>query len=160
MRSRFLALWFCTLVAAPVAFASGVEFVRVWPAWHEAQDFERISEFFSHTEGTGGQIMLRTRPDTRTGCYFLARVRNPGAPVAGARLVLDVVQSVAPRTATYTFPAALPSGSQVFQVGLTGADWPGGKTMHPIAWRIRLLGADGGLLAGQQSFLWAEPDPQ
>jgi hypothetical protein len=42
---------------------------------------------------------------------------------------------------------------------LTGADWPGGRNVHPVAWRVSLVDAKGATLAAQQSFLWAMPSP-
>ena len=41
--------------------------------------------------------------------------------------------------------------------GVTGADWPGEKKAHPVAWKLALLAADGRVLAEQKSFLWEKP---
>ena len=43
------------------------------------------------------------------------------------------------------------------QLGLTGADWPGGPKASPAAWKISLLGSDGTVLAEHKSFLWEKP---
>jgi hypothetical protein len=42
-------------------------------------------------------------------------------------------------------------------LGLTGADWPGGEQAHPVAWKLELVAADGRVLAAEKSFLWEKP---
>ena len=138
------------------ARAAEVEFVRVWPQWREAESFERISEFFGGGENRSGQIVLRTHADARAGYYFLVRIASAAA-VAGAKFELQVIRPDAPEPKTFSFPAVAPAGSAVFQLGLTGADWPGGKAVHPVAWKLALLAADGRVLADQRSFLWEKP---
>ena len=76
--------------------------------------------------------------------------------MAAATFDLEVIQPSSPDPKTYTFPTHLSDGSTVFQLGLTGSDWPGAKT-HPVAWRLRLLAADGHVLAEAHSFLWEKP---
>ena len=134
-----------------------VELVRLWPGYRTAESFDRISEYFTNEENTGAQIILRTQPKERAGYYFLLRVKN-AAPLAGARIELDLITAAAPRPQTHTFtPASLPAGKPVINLGVTGADWPGGPDAHPVAWRLRLLAADGRELLSEQSFLWGRP---
>jgi hypothetical protein len=57
----------------------------------------------------------------------------------------------------FTFPAALSAKETALHLGLTGADWPGGKAASPVAWKITLLAADGRVLAEHKSFLWEKP---
>jgi hypothetical protein len=141
-------------VSAPRAAEAG--FARVAPQWRDAEAFDRISEYLGGGENTGGQIIRRTHTDVRAGYYFLVRVNNPAA-FAGAKFVLNVIRPDVPEPQTFTFPAAAPAGATSFQLGLTGADWPGGKKALPIAWRLQLLAADGRVLATQRSFLWEMP---
>src|SRR5579885_3543027 len=117
------------------ARAAEVSFVRIWPGYRSAASFERISEYFDGSENTGGQTLLRSRPAERAGFYFLVRLKNAGEAVAGATFSLDLTApgSAAPRT--FTFTADLPAGEHVFNLGLTGADWPDAKA-HPVAWKL------------------------
>ncbi|MBS0632439.1 MAG: hypothetical protein JSS11_11020 [Verrucomicrobia bacterium] len=154
MRLLLAVLLFATALAP--ARAAGVEFVRVWPAWRDTDSFRRISEYFTGKENTGGEIVLRTHPDSRDGFYFLARLKNPDAALAGAKFVLHLITPEKPETKLFTFPVTVPAGQTVFQLGLTGADWAGPK-VHPVAWQLELQSADGKVLASHHSFLWEKP---
>ena len=50
-------------------------------------------------------------------------------------------------------------GDEVVELGLTGDAWPGGKRAEPVAWRLRVLGAGGRVLAEERSFLWVDSAP-
>lgn len=153
MRFVFLSLLF---VAASLARATDVELLRVWPGWRDADSFERISEYFGGGENTGREIVLRTQPAARAGFYFLVRTKSAAA-VPAARFELSVIRPDAPEAKTFTFAAALPAKETVFQLGLTGADWPGGKDARPVAWKLAVLSAAGAVLAEQKSYLWEKP---
>ncbi|MDB6169607.1 MAG: hypothetical protein JWM88_2471 [Verrucomicrobia bacterium] len=155
MRFAFLLV----ALAASTVFgrAADVEFVRVWPEWREARSFERISEYFTGRENSGREIVRRTQPAERAGFYFVARVRNSGAELPAATIVLSLIKPDAPQVRTYTFPVPLPRGEPVFNLGLTGADWSG-RRLHPVAWKIEVVTADGTVLAARKSFLWEKPD--
>jgi hypothetical protein len=143
--------------AVPPAAVPSVELVRLWPGYRTAESFDRIAEYFTNEEKTGGQVILRTQPGERAGYYFLLRVKN-AAPLAGAGIGLELITDAGPRPKTHTFAlAALPAGNRVLNIGVTGADWPGGPDAHPVAWRLRLLAADGRELLSEQSFLWGRP---
>jgi hypothetical protein len=162
MRLLAPVLFFLGLITAlPVMGAaeegSPVEFVRIWPSWRDRASFVRISEYFGGEENTGRQTMLRTQPEKRTGYYFLTRTRNPDASRTDVKFVLDIITPDSPVAKTYTFPAHLPAGGHVFNLGLTGKDWAG-KGVQPVAWRLRLLDAGGLELARGESFLWRMPD--
>ena len=43
----------------------------------------------------------------------------------------------------------MPAGNKVYDLGVTGADWPGAKA-RPAAWRLRLLAADGSTLIAKK----------
>jgi hypothetical protein len=154
MRSVFVSMLLLAIGVA--AHAAEAEFIHVWPAWRDAEAFDRISEYFGGRENDGRQIVLRTQADTRAGYYFLVRVKCPAA-IADAKFQLSVIRPDSPEPKTYTFSSAVPAKETVFQVGLTGADWPAGKKANPVAWKLALVAADGRLLAEQKSFLWEKP---
>ena len=157
MRLRPLTTLLCFLsLMISLTNAAEVTFVRVWPGWVDAEAFETISEYFTGREESGNRIVHRTNPDVRAGFYFLARVANTDAPPTGAKFSLQVIRPGNPEAKTYTFPAELREGSTVFQLGLTGDDWPD-REVHPVAWKIDLLSADNQVLATSQSFLWSKP---
>lgn len=134
-----------------------VEFVRIWPQWRKAESFVRISEYFGGEENTGRQTMLRSQSANRAGFYFLTRTRNRDAAYAHAKFVLEIVTPDSPHAKTFEFSTKVPEGSHVFNLGLTGTDWPNQKT-QPVAWRLRLISADDVTLASQHSFLWGDSD--
>ncbi|MEX2043781.1 MAG: hypothetical protein WD941_00415 [Opitutus sp.] len=136
--------------------AEEVEFVRIWPGWRDAESFERIGEYFGRDESQRREVILRTQPEERGGFYFLVRVKSADA-VAAARFELHMIRPDWPEPGLFTFPAALPAKQTVFQLGLTGTDWPGGKAASPVAWKLALLAADGRVLAVRKSFLWEKP---
>jgi hypothetical protein len=152
MSPRFAAT--LLLLAAPALVHGAVDIVRVWPSYREASSFRRISEYIgAGHENTGREIVLRTQTEPRNGYYFLTRLKADTA-TAGASLVLEVVMPGSPVVHTFTFPTDLPGHDQVFQLGVTGADWPGKET-RPAAWRLTARAADGSILAERFSFLWS-----
>ncbi len=156
---RHLLPFFVSLVCfvgAPSSRAADMEFVHVWPGWRDAESFDRIGEYFGGQENGGRETVLRTQPAARAGYYFLVRVKTAAAQPA-AKFELSVIRPDHPEAKTHSFPAALGAGEKVFQLGLTGADWPQGKEAHPVAWKIALLAADGRVLATHSSFLWEKP---
>jgi hypothetical protein len=137
--------------------AADVEFARVWPGYRDAESFERISEFFTGKENTGRITVLRTQAATRDGFYFFVRLHNRGAALADAKFSLQVITPNNPQPKTFVFPAAVGGGTNLFNLGLTGADWSQPKQAHPVAWRLDLLAGDGSTVATAQSFLWEKP---
>jgi hypothetical protein len=135
--------------------AAGPEIVRVFTGWRDAASFQRVTEYLDGRENTGGIIVLRSQPGARAGFYWLVRIKND-APLAGARFELQVVTPTSPEAKTFTFPVDVPVGSPLYQLGLTGADWPEAKA-RPAAWQLRLLAADGKTLIAKESFLWELP---
>jgi hypothetical protein len=156
MRLRPLTLFVCFLFFVVSHAIAEISFTRVWPNWVDADAFETISEYFSGHEHTGKRVIHRSQPDARAGFYFLARVANTGAEITHAKFTLHVIMPGNPEPKTFTFPASLPARSTVFQLGLTGADWPD-REIHPVAWKLDLLSATDELLATEQSFLWSKP---
>lgn len=138
--------------------SAATEFVRVWPGWRDAESFERIGEYFGKPENMRSEIIVRTQPAAREGYYFLTRVKTDDtAAAANARFELQVIRPDSPEPKTFTFPATLRGKETVFQLGLTGADWPGGKDANPVAWKLALVAADGRVLTEHKSFLWEKP---
>lgn len=155
---RIALLSFCLLaVVVPMAPAADIGFLRVWPEWREAGSFGSISEYITGREATGGWTTFRTHKDSRAGYYFLARIKNPGPATDGTTFVLRVVTPDSAFPKIFSFPANVPKGVHVFEIGLTDGDWAG-KKVHPVAWKLELQGPDGKLLAGKASFLWEKPD--
>ena len=81
----------------------------------------------------------------------------PGIAMAGAKFVLKVITPDSPFPRTYTFPSVIQKGKSVYELGLTGSDWPG-RHAHPVAWKLQLLAPDGTELVQQISFLWNPMD--
>lgn len=146
-----LLLW-----VAPLAFAAEVELVRIWPGWRDAATWDSIPEYFGGAETHGTQIVLRTQPATRDGFYFLVRTAAQTA-LRAVRFEIEIVRPDSPEPKRHGFNTRLPEGEAVFQLGLTGGDWPGGKRAQPVAWRIVLRGPDNSVLAEHKSFLWEQP---
>lgn len=144
------------------ALASGlaaepISLVRVWPRWYDLDSFQRISEYFTGRQNPGDYTILRTQPEIRPGYYFLVRVKNKGQLVQGTKFVISVILPGHPDPRTYVFPADVPAKGKVYQLGLTGSDWPGKKIL-PLAWKVDLVDASGREIATQQSFLWSKPN--
>ena len=102
--------------------------------------------------------MLRSQSGDRGGYYFLVRLANPGAAQPGCSWQLQIILPTSAQPCTFAFATAIPAGSNVFELGLTGADWPNAKT-EPVAWKLVLQSADGRALVSQQSFLWDRSPP-
>lgn len=158
LSSRSLAAWLLLGLTLPTIIrADGLEIVRIMQGWRSADSFHRITEFFGGKSSTGGITELRSQSTEPAGYYWFLRLKNAGAPVVGARFELQVITPAAPEPKTFAFAADIPAGSSLFQLGLTGSDWPGAKA-RPVAWNLRLLAADGTTLLARQSFLWALPE--
>lgn len=135
------------------AAAANLEIVRVIPSYRPDTSFQRLAEFFTGREYTGGTVILRTQPAQRGGYYFLVRVKGlPGAEAA-SEAVLELIAPTSPEKQVHRFPVRLREGGQVLLLGLTGADWHD-PTAHPVAWRIAFIDSSGNLLAQEKSFLW------
>jgi hypothetical protein len=153
---RFLLLLATSLLVLAPARATEVDLIRVWPAWRDAQSFERISEYFTGRENTGRRIVVRTHAENHSGYYFLTRAANHGPAVSGAKFVLQIVSPHVAAPKSYSFPVDVPAGTQVYELGLTGHDWPEKKD-HPVAWKLELIDASGRVIVSKESFLWEKP---
>jgi hypothetical protein len=139
----------------PLVASAATGIVRVWTSYRTVDSFKRVSEFFDGQEDTGSEAVHRSQAGARDGFYFLVRTKTDTAQT-GASIAVDIVLPGRPEVKRFSFPVDLPPNQKVFQLGLTGADWPG-VTVRPSAWRITLVGADGSKLATQQIFLWSDP---
>jgi hypothetical protein len=100
--------------------------------------------------------VLRTQSEDRAGYYFLVRVKNSAA-MEGVTFELTVIRPDTPLPIVHRFAATVPPKETVFQLGLTGRDWPGGEKTHPVAWKLALVAPDGRVLTEEKSFLWEKP---
>ncbi|MBI5382334.1 MAG: hypothetical protein HZA31_10580 [Opitutae bacterium] len=151
-----LLLLLSLLTTAPGVSAAELNIVRVWPSYRTAESFVRIAEYFGGAENSDRRIVLRSQPGERAGYYFLVRIANSGAARTGCTWQLQVIMPTARTPRAFTFPAELATGERVFELGLSGTDWPDART-EPVAWLLVLKTADGQELARQQSFLWERP---
>ncbi len=142
-------------LSAVSALGADLSIVRTFTGWRDAASFKRISEYFDGKENTGKETVLRTHPEQRTGYYFLVRLANPGA-ARQVRFQLQFFAQGASALHTATFPAGLKSGSEVFQLGLTGPEWQDAES-QPVAWHLQVLADDGTVLASEKSYLWEKP---
>lgn len=156
MRSFPAVFLFSFLVSIVPAKAGTFDVVRVWPGYRTAESFEHIGTYFNRGENSFGETVRRSQPAVKEGYYFLVRLKNPGAAVTGATFELQVVTPASPQPKTFAFKADMPSGTQAFDFGLTGADWPGPK-VGAVAWLLTVRAPDGSEIARRQSFLWAKP---
>lgn len=151
MPTRLTALAVC--IAASVT-VQATEITRVWTEWRDAESFVRLSELLGGGENPGSEIYVRTHPEIRDGLYFLVRLADAAA--TDGFFELSVVKPGKPEPVVFKFPAGVPSGSSVFQLGLTGDDWPDPK-VDPVAWHVALKSSGGTAIAAAESFLWSPP---
>jgi hypothetical protein len=156
MRSLFALSLLALLGSALPAGAAPLDVVRIWPAFRTTESFDRIGTYFNGDESSADGIIRRSQPTAREGYYFLVRLKNPAAAVPGATFELQVITPASPEPRIFAFKADVPAGTQAFNLGLTGADWPGAKT-RAVAWLLTVRAPGGAELARQQSFLWAAP---
>lgn len=148
----------CALLALCGAIsltAQDLSLAPITTGWRDAASFKRISEYFTGRENTGDIITLRTRPDQRSGYYFLLRSENQGAAVT-VQIIVELNLPAEQQVRRHRFTTELTSGKTLVNLGLTGPDWPDAKT-NPVAWKIEIATADGRVLATEKSYLWDKP---
>jgi hypothetical protein len=149
-------LFLIVFVPAVSTSAADLEIVRVFAGWRSTDSFLRLSQYFGASENMRNARVQRSQPAEHAGYYWLVRVKNHNAAVAGAKFELKVISPASAEEQTFVFAANIPSGSFVYELGLTGSDWPGAKA-RPDAWHLSLLAADGTTLLARESFLWELP---
>ncbi len=153
MRLPALFLLFAALISS--AFAADGRVVRLQTGYRTTASFQRLSEFLTGRENTGKETVLRSQPAARQGYYWFLRLENVGAALTGSTFELQVISPASPESKTFTFNAPVPHGTHVFNVGLTGSDWPDPEAA-PVAWQLRVRSSAGELIS-TQSFLWSKP---
>ena len=145
-----LAVFFCAFATAGAA----VELKTYWE-FKEAEDFSRLTEYFTGQEPRGNRILLRSVPEQRAGLYFSVRLKGGiQALPEGSKAVVEAMhpESVDPRKHTFDLPAQGKNYKELM-LGLTGENWPSAKD-KPMAWRIQVLDAMGEVLGTSKSYLW------
>lgn len=146
-----LLLWL-----AGASALSALESPKVFAAYREAQQFYRISEFFTGRENTGRNVILRSNPEERGGFYWTVRLRSyPYRKQVEEAVRLEVILpgDVEPTLFTFALGPERPRNPLIL-VGLTGDHWADPDAL-PLAWRISFADAAGDIFARQQSFLWS-----
>lgn len=124
-------------------------------AYKEHADFVRVTEFLNGRENLGSRAVVRTQPQSRTGLYFSLAVRVGELPV-GSKVRVDVIRVASPEPQEHQLDLPeRPGKARELVVGLTGGDWSASDE-RPVAWRVQLLDAAGGLIASEKSFLWGK----
>ncbi len=154
---KFLLLALLTLASAAPLPAAEIPEARVAAAYRDAEQFYRISEFFTGKESTGGDIILRTDPTERGGYYFTVKLpRYPYRTEVPAAVQLQVILPGDVDPTLFEFPLGPHRRrNPLILVGLTGKNWPD-SSAHPLAWQITFHDSEGQPIARQKSFLWGE----
>ena len=145
------------LLLATTTVAGALEILDAYPKYMEARSFARISEFFSGVENTSNRVIARSRPEERSGLYFVITLdgktdrRFLGATTQVQLIVPDEAET---RLYSIDLPIEYPKSRELL-VGITGADWPDSETV-PLAWKITLFDAHDEILAQKESYLWSD----
>lgn len=160
-RSTLLALAATLLFLLPAgAIERSDRILRIHGAYYPAEDFHRISEFFTGRENFGGRIVRRSFPEYREGYYLSVRLRAyPYRKKFENAVRLDIVRPGELDPETYWFALdASPRRTPEILLGLTGDDWPD-PAAEPLAWRLAFYDPDGREIAWAKSYLWGENAP-
>lgn len=133
--------------------ASEAKISRLWTDYRTTESFERIGEFFGGEEKHPGRLVLRSQEKERSGLYFLVRVDEVKSLGNASLWRVLLLRPGKTEIETFDFPLKGAALQPVFELGLTGGDWPDPKA-NPTAWKVVLLDASGRELLSQQSFLW------
>lgn len=132
----------------------GAKLQTQW-SYKQAEEFQRISEFFTGKENLGNRVVLRSNPENRNGLYFSLFIKDRIRSLPeGSKAIVEVLQPNSPDTQIYEYSIPVnTSKSKELMLGITGANWPN-EDDHPLAWRVRLVNAEGEELASDKSYLW------
>ncbi len=124
----------------------------------KAEDFTRISEYFTDRENTGDNCVCRTDPEVREGLYLVLGL-EPGERIpAGSTAILRYFRpdKVGEQKAEFTLPEFTSTVSGEILLGLTGDAWQAKKkNARPSAWQLSVTSPSGELLVYRQSYLWS-----
>ncbi len=150
-------LLLAALLLGPTLAEAQTEVKRSRAEYRDSRQFFRISEFFTRSENTGSDVIVRSQPDERAGYYFTIRLKqypyHRALVEEAVRLEVILPGDVDPTL--FTFPLGpAKRRNPLLLIGLTGEDWPDPAAV-PLAWRISFVDAEGATLAQEQSFLWS-----
>ncbi|MDR2983115.1 MAG: hypothetical protein LBV12_12840 [Puniceicoccales bacterium] len=130
----------------------------VYTRWQEANDFKRISEYFTGQENKGGDIILRSDVAVRQGLYFRIGMPLGTKFPEHSKAVLEYIRGDDSQIHTQQFDLPeMPGGPFAeIRLGLTGKEWAS-KRLAMVAWRLTLRDDTGKLIAQTQSYLWGMP---
>ena len=142
------------LVSGSYTPCLGADLQTQW-SYKQTEEFQRISEFFTGKENLGNRIVLRSIPENRDGLYFSLYIKNKIRSLpSGTKAVVELLQPNSPDIQTYEFLVPeVSSKSKELMLGITGDNWPN-EDDHPLAWRVRLIDAEGKEIASDHSYLW------
>lgn len=125
----------------------------VTKCFYDKSKFTRISEYFTGIEDTGGDTLLRTDPDCRSGLYLVININKPICTLGpGAFLHFKYVLSGCKKVQEKCFSLDSPCGfTRWIYLGITGADLCGGL----VAWSIEIHSKADCVI--QNSYLWSCP---
>ena len=135
-----------------------VEIGDVYPKYIEGKSFERISEYFTGVENTSNRVIVRSRPQERSGLYFIITLdERADRRFLGAKTQVQLIVPNEAETRLYSIdlPIDYPKSRELL-IGITGADWPDSETV-PLAWKIILFDSQDKILAQKESYLWNNP---
>ncbi len=154
-----LALTFAGCASLPVELDEKEGISRVYENYRAARSVERVSDtFFETPSGDYPDAVFRTDPKSKVGYEFSISLHRSVDVVAGAKFRVEYVTKEGLAPTVREFPITSHPGwfFGEYKLVLTGKDAPSAR-WHPVAWRISLIGPDGGVLAARRSFLWGAP---
>ena len=143
----------CTTTSRNTVETVGIKDIH--PRYIEAEQFKRIGEYLSGKEVTGGRLILRSDPDSRTGAYFVLTLDEKVRRLPRGTIIRgEVFTPRSPEAQVFEIklPSERPKTKELF-FGLTGEDWPDGSPV-PGAWRFTILTPNGETMGQKQSYLW------
>ena len=166
MRTRFILLALFTTTAALATGAPSIKkqqaplISNVYPAYHSGEDFDSLSEFFSGTENSRGQCILRSKPTERAGLYLRITLDKPLNTLPNGTLINIYYQrSDSAKPLSHTFKLSdTNQKTSTLLLGLTGTDWPTSARLN--AWKIDIISREGSSMGTLQSHVWSLPETQ
>ena len=158
----FFPLAACKAPPSPPARAPGTSVSLDYASfsWKTEREFKRISEYFTEEENTGGNVVVRSDPEVRTGLYLIVGIRFPGKIPAGSTAELRYFSpsKKGEQTQEWTLPEFTGRPTAEIRLGLTGEKWSNADSRkRPTAWKLTITAPSGEKLVERKSFLWELP---